>query len=108
VIEEHIMFSVEEELYNFDTHNTCNIEGMDERLIFYDWMADSATSSHITHQRKAFTTYTPITNKIITGVGGKEAIIAGQGTVELVSMCKGQSYTPLLENVLHVDGIRNI
>jgi hypothetical protein len=104
VIEEHIAFSVKEELYNFNTHDTCNVEGMDERLIFYDWMADSATSSHVTHQHEAFTTYTPITNKLVTCVGGKEAIIAGQGTVELISTCKGQSYTLLLENVLHVPG----
>jgi hypothetical protein len=41
---------MDEELYNFDTYNACNLEGNDDQLIYYDWLVDSATTSHITHQ----------------------------------------------------------
>jgi hypothetical protein len=106
--EEKIAFMVDdEELYNFDTFDACNAAGNDERLILYDWLADSATTSHITHQREAFTSYTPLGKGSVTGVGGKQATIAGQGTVELVSTCNGQEFTLLLQNVLYVPGTRN-
>jgi Zinc knuckle len=75
---EEVAFGGDEEHYNFDTYNACNMEGNDKRLILYDWLADSATTSHITHQREAFTSYTPWrTCCSVTGVGGKEALIAG-------------------------------
>jgi GAG-pre-integrase domain len=89
-------------------YNACNMEGNDEHLILYDWLADSATTSHITHQREAFTLYTPLgTHCSVTGVGGKEVLIAGWGTVELTSTCNGQQYALLLLNVLHVPRTRN-
>ena len=47
----------------------------DNQLIYYDWLGDMATMSHVTHQRKAFTNYTPMGNSFVTGVGGKEALI---------------------------------
>jgi hypothetical protein len=112
--EEHIAFTVneepmdvDEELYNFDTFDECNAGGIDERLVLYDWLADSATTSHITYQREAFTSYTPLGKSSITGVGGNQATIAGQGTVELVSTCNGQEFILLLQNVLYVPGTRN-
>jgi hypothetical protein len=104
---EHIAFLVEEELYNFNTLDACNAEKNDERLIFYDWLADSAMTSHVTHQCEAFTTYMPSANTYVTGVGGKEATIAGQGTIELILTYNGQSYTLLLENVLHMPRTQN-
>ena len=56
------------------------------------------------YQREAFTDYTPMGNSSIMGVGGKEAIIMGCGTVELKSTCNGTEYILHLENVLHVPG----
>ena len=52
-------------------------------LTFYEWLADSATTPHISHLRKAFVTYTPLTGKTIAGVGNIEAKVEGQGTIEL-------------------------
>jgi hypothetical protein len=105
---EEVAFRGDEEHYNFDMYNACNMEGNDECLILYDWLVDSATTSHITHQHEAFTSYTPWgTHCSITGVGGKKALIAGRGTVELSSTCNGQQYTLLLLNVLHVPRTRN-
>ena len=61
-----------------------------------------AMTSHIMHQREAFTNYTPMGNSSVTGVGGKEVLISGCGTVELNSKCNGTDYILHLENVLHV------
>jgi hypothetical protein len=104
---EEISFLVNEELYNFDTYDACNLYGNDERLSWYDWLADTATTSHVMHQREAFTTYAPMGNGSVMGVGGKEAKIAGRRTVELISTCNGHKYLLRLENVLHVPGTRN-
>lgn len=51
-----IMEEQDEELHNFDTYNAT--EQNDNHLIWYDWLADSATTSHVTHQWEAFTLYT--------------------------------------------------
>src|SRR6202789_134191 len=105
--EEFITFEADEEPYNFDTYYACNADENDNRLIYYEWLADTATTSHVTHQRQAFVDYTPMENCSVTGVGGKEANIAGRGTVELNSICNGITYAIRLENVLHVPGTRN-
>jgi hypothetical protein len=70
---EEIAFTVDEECYNFDTFVAWNAEGNDEHLIFYDWLADSATTSHITHQWEAFTSYTSLRNSSVTRVGGNNS-----------------------------------
>jgi hypothetical protein len=107
VIDEHITFVInettEEEMYNFESYDVTSTDN-DERMIFYDWLADSATSSHVSAQRDAFTTYTPLINSTATGVGGKEAKITGHSTVELISECNGSKYIMHLENVLHIPG----
>jgi hypothetical protein len=82
--EQIILFVVEEELHNFNTYDPCNLAGIDEHLIWYDWLADSAMRSHVMHQVKAFISCIPESNIVIVGVGGKEAAIAGHGTVELI------------------------
>ena len=104
---EQIAFMVDEECYNFDTFNECNAEGIDECLVLYDWLADTATTSHISHQHEAFTSYIPLGMGSVTGVGGNQATVAGQGTVELVSTCNGQKFNLLLQNVLHVPRTQN-
>jgi hypothetical protein len=104
VAEEHITFQANEEQYNFDTFDASNTDANDEQLIYYDWLVDMATTSHVTHQRDAFIDYTPMGNTFITGVGRKEALISGRGTVELKSTCNGTDYILCLEHVLHVPG----
>lgn len=44
-----------------DSNNDC--------VSFYSWVADSATTSHITNQRSVFTEYKPLHEKRITGIG---------------------------------------
>ena len=57
------------------------------------------------HQREAFTDYTPMRNSSVTGVGRKEALIMGCGSVELKLPCNSAEYILHLENVLHVPGM---
>jgi len=90
------------EMHNISTYDACNLEGNDEHLIWYDWVADSATMSHITHQREAFINYTPSSNTSVTGVGGMKVKIAGRGTVILILTFNGQKYILRLEDVIHV------
>jgi hypothetical protein len=107
IVDEHITFIAnevtEEEMYNFESYDVTSTHN-DEHLIFYDWLADSATFSHVSAQREAFTMYTPLINSTATRVCSKEAKITGQGTVELLSKCNGNKYVLRLENVLHITG----
>jgi hypothetical protein len=45
---------------NFDS-TACNSEKSNETLDAYEWLADSATTSHVANKREAFTDYTPVT-----------------------------------------------
>jgi hypothetical protein len=56
--------------FNFHNYDVTNLNGIDERTLYYDWLADSATTSHIVNRHDVFKTYEPIKNTPITGVGG--------------------------------------
>jgi len=68
----------------------------------YDWLADSGTTSHITHQRDAFATYEMLPKLTVSGIGGITASAVGKGTVFLHSECNGIVHMLQLQNVLHV------
>jgi len=70
-------------------------------LIYYKWLADTATSAHVMHWHEAFITYTPERDQYMTEVGGSAKIVS-QGTIELISICKGHKYIFCLEDVIHV------
>ena len=68
---EGITFTAEESagVCNFDTYDPHNVEEIDDRMIFYsDWLADTATSSHIVNARNSFMTFKSLI-KPISGVG---------------------------------------
>ena len=106
VEDEIITFLVNEEEgqdFNYDTFDVTNSMAMDERISYYDdWVADTGTTSHICNQRAAFTTYKPLHDKIVSGVGGLKTTVQGIGTVEVESIHKENKYILLLENVLHI------
>ena len=52
--EENVTSNIGDEEHNFDSYQACNYKANDERLIYYDWVADNATSSHITSDRDYF------------------------------------------------------
>ena len=47
-------------MYNYDGYNSANLNKVDERLIYYDWLADTATSSHVSNCLEAFTSFKPL------------------------------------------------
>jgi len=74
---------------------------------FYDWLADSGSTVHITSRRDAFDTYEDITRLPISGVGGIKTHAIGKGTIYLHSECDGNTHTLQLNNVLHVPSNQN-
>jgi hypothetical protein len=101
--EEAIVFTAEEMAgaCNFDTYNSLDIEGNDERLLYYDWLADSATTSHVTNMRDAFTTFQPL-DKHVSGVGNAITQAKGKGTIKLQTHMNGKQFHLLLEDVLYI------
>jgi hypothetical protein len=93
------------ECYGFDTYQAS--DEIDERLIYYDWYADSATTSHIANSRDAFSSYQPTTDTSISGVGEAITRAEGRGTVTITSKYNGQIYALQLQDVLHVPTNKN-
>ena len=71
------------------------------QLCYDDWVADTGTTSHICNQHTAFTTYKPLGDKIVSGVGGLKTTVQGIRTVDVESIHKENKYILQLENVLH-------
>jgi hypothetical protein len=60
----------------------------DESTLYYDWLADSATTSHITNRHDTFVSYEPIQDTPITGVGGLKVQAVGCGDVNIQCLKK--------------------
>ena len=93
--------------YNFNSDGTYNMHEINEPVIYYDWFGDSATSSHVANGRDIFTTYQPLHNTSVVGVGRLKAKAEGKGTIELESRYNNKTYVLRLENVLHIPTNRN-
>jgi hypothetical protein len=101
---QEITFMTEEdsEDYNFDTYNSSDVMAIDKRLSFYDWLGDSATTSHITNSRQSFTTFQSIDKMTVSGVGNVTTLAEGRGTAELESNIDGHTYILQLKDVLYI------
>ena len=97
-----ITFNPSEEGINFDDPDVSISDEYDEHLIFYNWLADSATTLHVCNRCEAFTSFHPLTATTVTGVGNLVMKAKGQDTVELTSWCNGHKYILQLENVLYI------
>jgi len=64
----------------------------------YDWVLDSATTSHICTIRDAFIDYEPLQSEV-DGIDGS-AMTQGRGTVAVNFKIDGQSIKHILRNVL--------
>src|SRR6267154_2675830 len=82
-------------------------EGESEKLCWYDWLADSGSSSHITKIRSALTDYVPLNEHRVTGIGNESLTALGKGTIELVSTIGRQQIKVKLRNVLYVPSTSN-
>ncbi len=98
-----VTFTAEEMagVYNFDTYDPRNVAGNDERLFFYDWVADTATTSHVTNMRDAFFTFESLT-KPVSGVGNAMTCAEGKGSIRLESEVDGTKYQLRLDDVLYI------
>jgi transposase InsO family protein len=101
------LFDPGDEHYNFNSDNTYNMNQINEPLIYYDWFGDSATTSHVSNRRDIFSTYQPLHNTSVVGVGRLKAKAEGKGTIELESRYKNKMFILKLENVLHIPTNRN-
>ena len=72
----------------FDDYDGIN----DKHVLYYDWLANSATTSHICNRREAFIDYQPMSSKTIAGVGNLKPPIGGRGSVGLQSKYRGKLY----------------
>ena len=115
--DEHIVFNLEEnknnsnsmedgQFFNFSS-NVYNSDEMDERLIYYQWLADTATTSHVSNRREAFIMYHPLHDTIVSGVGNVKAKAEGRGTVKLISTYGEHKYIIHLQDVLYIPTNRN-
>ena len=68
----------------------------------YDWLADTGTTSHITHRRNAFATYQLVPKIPVSLVGKNTSYAIGKGTIFLQSECDGVIHTLQLNDVLHI------
>ena len=75
---------------------------MDTQVIHYDWLADSATTSHVSNSHEAFTKFTPLTATTVTGIGNLSTTAHGRGTVELISRNGNKQYLIKLKDVLYI------
>jgi hypothetical protein len=80
------------QFFNFDNKNVASYSMNDEPTLYYGWLADSATTSHITNRRDTFIAYEPIKDTPITGVGGLQAQAEGRGDVRIDAVYKGVVY----------------
>jgi hypothetical protein len=94
--EELIVFSAiggDEDLYaDYDEYNSFDGNDINITLLSSDWLADSATTSHITNQRDLLTEYKPTPNLKVAGVGNVSAAVQGKGAVILHTEFKGCKY----------------
>jgi hypothetical protein len=77
-------------------------EQSDDHLIWYDWLADSGTTSHITNMRSAITDYIPLKARQVNGIGNDPLVVKGRGTVELESFIGKTKISFKLKDVLYV------
>ena len=93
--------------FNFDEIDVSYTGEYNPPLLYYDWLADSATTSHVSNQRDAFKTYQPLTDTNVSGVGNVKTKALGRGTIELNSSYNGKNYIIELKNVLYIPTNRN-
>ena len=100
---DNVTFTSEEMagVYNFDTYNPHEFEGNDERLFFYDWVADTATTSYVTNMRDAFCKFETLT-KPVRGVGNAMTYANGKGSIRIETEVDGKRHQIMLENVLFI------
>ena len=68
----------------------------------YDWLADSASTHHISNRHELFHTFEPTPGATVHGVGGKTSQIMGCEEISLNAQCRSQNRTLNLNNVNYI------
>jgi hypothetical protein len=62
--------SEEGQAFNFETYDgNSAVEMNPDLVLYYDWLADCATTSHVSNRRDVFTSYHAANDTIVHGVG---------------------------------------
>jgi len=91
---------------NFDSDVVVTYEN-GETLIYYDCLADSAMTSHVSNCQEAFITFEPAYKTLVGGVGSIKTYAKGRGTIQLKLVYNRQKYSLMLKDVLYIPGNRN-
>jgi len=93
--------NADEDLRNY-VNNTVVSTGNQDRSL-YDWIANSASTSHICNKCEVFTEYSSIKNEIpIYGVGNITTTGIGRGKIVIQATHNGKTHKIILNDVLHV------
>jgi transposase InsO family protein len=85
----------------------CDSYANDKRASLYEWLADSATTSHVANRHEFFTEYMLQSGASVSGVGNTTIRVEGRGTVILESEYDGYQHVLRLQNVLHIPTNKN-
>ena len=92
----------------YDTSFSVSYKGIDERVAWYMWIADSRSTTHISKDKALFQEMIPI-QKEIQGIGNHMIMAYGTGTVELQACIGNRTSIITLRNVLYTpDAIHNL
>jgi hypothetical protein len=94
----HTQDSKEEDSYEFNVFDE-QIYAVRSNL----WLADSATQSHVVHDRALFTDYWETPGNTISGAGTSRAL--GRGTVPVTFRVDGKEVNVTLKDVIHAPDI---
>ena len=94
-------FNIDESMSTILQSVTMSSDEENDTASTYDWIADSASTSHVTNQRHLMSDFIP-REENVTGFGGNEVQAQGRGTVTLLSQIGKNTYHIVLKNVCYV------
>jgi len=98
--------NADEDLRNY-VNNTVVSTGNQDRSL-YNWIADSASTSHICNKCEVFIEYSSIKNEIpIYGVGNIIITGIGRGKIIIQAIHNGKTHKIILNDILHVPNNRH-
>ena len=66
------------------------------------WVLDSATTSHISNDKRTFIDYQTLTNSTVKGIGKEPASAAGRGTIAMEFDVEGKKIQHRMKDVIYV------
>jgi transposase InsO family protein len=85
---------------NSSLNDVCYMASNSREISKYDWLLDSATTSHVCPIREAFVEFRPV-EETLNGVG-KGTPVTGRGTIKLKFEFDGKTFLHQLREVLYV------